>query len=166
MLEFYAKWIRLVDLSVMLNMAEAIGIIVGVIIALIQLRKIGETRQAELFMGLYETFRDKEFQKQYGELLFKYEWQDFEDFEKKFSAWSDIDAYSSWVAVSMYFEGMGVLVKRKLIDIDLVDDMISSQILLLWDKFGPIVKEYRDRMRLPQLWEWFEYLYNEVKRTK
>jgi hypothetical protein len=28
----------------------------------------------------------------------------------------------------------------------------------------PIVKEQRKRWNRPQVWEWFEYLYNEMKK--
>ena len=53
--------------------------------------------------------------------------------------------------------------KRGFIDISLVDDLMSGQVVSFWDKVGPIYVEARRRRNWPQLEEWWEYLYHEVK---
>jgi len=145
---------------------EATGILIGILIAVIQLRNLNETRQTELFMNLYETFRSREFQKQYAEIIFQHTWKDFDDWMEKYGPVTNIEAFSSWISVPAYFEGIGVLLNRKTIDINMVDDMLSTQILLLWEKIEPITKEYRKSTKRPQLWEWFEYLYNKIKKRE
>lgn len=62
-----------------------------------------------------------------------------------------------------FYEGIGVLVKRKLIDVNLVDDLMSGFILRSWEKIEPIIKEFRERENWPQAWEWIEYLYHQIK---
>ena len=154
------------DVSTILTAVEATGILIGILIAVIQLRNLNETRQTELFMNLYETFRSREFQKQYAEIIFQHTWKDFDDWLEKYGPVTNVEAFSSWISVPAYFEGIGVLLNRKTIDINMVDDMLSTQILLLWEKIEPITKEYRKSAKRPQLWEWFEYLYNKIKKRE
>ena len=154
------------DVSTILTAVEAAGIFIGILIAVTQLRNLNKTRQTELFMNLYETFRNREFQRQYAEIIFQHKWKDFNDWLEKYGPGTNIEAFSSWISVPAYFEGIGVLLHRKTIDISMVDDILSTQILLLWEKIEPITKEYRERMKRPQLWEWFEYLYKEIKKRE
>jgi len=154
------------DVSTLLMAVEATGILIGILIAVIQLRNLNKTRQTELFMNLYETFRNREFQRQYAEIIFQHKWKDFDDWLEKYGPVTNVEAFSSWISVPAYFEGIGVLLNRKTIDISIVDDMLSTQILLLWEKIEPITKEYRESMKRPQLWEWFEYLYKEIKKRE
>lgn len=160
----------MVDLSTVASalsvMVAAISVVIGVTMGVRQVRNWVRTRETQLFMGLYETFRDREFQKQYCEIIFQHEWRDFDDWLEKYGPTTNIETFSSWVSVPAYFEGIGVLLKRKLIDIGLVDDILSTQILLLWEKMEPIIKAYRKHIERPQLYEWFEYLYNEMKKRE
>lgn len=73
------------------------------------------------------------------------------------------DASSIHSSVISFYEGIGVLLKRKLIDKTLVDDLMSSSITMLWEKMEPLIRERKERANWPQIAEWFEYLYNEIK---
>jgi len=68
--------------------------------------------------------------------------------------------------VCAFYEGIGVLLHRKLVDIGLIDDLFSTPIIQVWEKIGPLVKQGRERWKRPQIWEWFEYLYNEMKKRE
>jgi len=83
----------------------------------------------------------------------------FRDPEKRTEIGSAVNALLA------YFEGIGVLVKRGLIDINLVDDLMSSYILMTWDKYGPFIKEQQERANRPELLEYFEYLSNEIQKV-
>jgi hypothetical protein len=125
-----------------------------------------KARQASLFMQLYSIFCQKDFQLKYADIVFRHEWDDFDDWMQKFGPFGDLDSFSSYVAVCAYFEGIGVLVKRKFLDTELVNDMLSSQIMLFWEKIEEITINYRKLLNRSQLWEWFEYLYNEIKKKQ
>ena len=102
------------------------------------------------------------FMKDAWEILNEWKWTDYEDFEKKYLA--DRDNRAKFWACSEYWEGIGVLVKRKLISLELVDDLLSSGIMMFWEKTKPVVKEWRIRQNVPQMNEHEEYLYDVVKR--
>ena len=123
------------------------------------------SRQTQLFMDLYNRWDDKEFQKKWMEVIYEWSWKDWDEFQMKYGI-GNLDAYASSFSVSAYFEGIGVLVKRKLIDLDLVDDLMSTTIKWFWEKTEPIVLEGRRQMNRPQLLEWSEYLYKELKKRE
>jgi hypothetical protein len=82
-----------------------------------------ETRQAELLMQLYDRYNDTEFRKAYNKVLYT-QWADYDDFNAKYGPESDVRI--ALETINAFFEGVGVLVKRGLLDILYVED------LLLW----------------------------------
>jgi len=118
-----------------------------------------ETRQAQLFMQIYDKSTQKEFMQDFIDVIADWEWVNAEDFEKKYG--KDV----KFQIVSDYFEGIGVLVKRKLIDPEMVDDLMSGWIISFWEKTGSLTLEQRRRYNYPQANEHVEFLYNEIKRV-
>jgi hypothetical protein len=55
---------------------------------------------------------------------------------------------------------------KKLIDISVVDDLFSSPIKISWEKLKPIAEGERKQSNRPQIWEWWEYLYNEMQKRE
>jgi hypothetical protein len=121
-----------------------------------------ETRQAQLFMSIYTRVNEVEFWHNFMEIR-QWEWESFEEYNEKYSLCTEMSA--KFNSVGTFFEGMGVMVKRKLIDVTVVDDLLSGPIMSLWQKFEPILLEDRRRRNMPTLWEWFEYLYEEVRKV-
>jgi len=70
------------------------------------------------------------------------------------------------VTTAVLFEGTGFLLRRKLIDIGLVDDLFSGDVKMAWEKLKPIAEYYRKQFNYPALMEWFEYLYNEMQKRE
>jgi hypothetical protein len=65
-------------------------------------------------------------------------------------------------SLSDYFEGLGVYVKEGLVPIRLVALTMTVMLTRYWDRFGPIIKEYRIRDNMPRNYSESEYLYNEL----
>ena len=155
------------DVASISTIVAAISVIVGVTFAVLQLRHIVKTRQVDLVIRLYTTFGSKEFQ----EALMKtmtLEFKDFDDFREKYASSSDYSKNPEFIAnevVSVFFEGIGVLLRRGLIGIELVDDLFSGPIKSTWEKMKPLIEGYRKTM-YPQAYEWFEYLYNEMQKRE
>ena len=109
----------LIDLQLISTVSASIGVLVGVINWIIRTRRAErqkqteiETRQAQLFMGLYERFRAKDFRKEVYDILYRWDWQDSDDFWRKYGPETNIEAFSVWTAVVIFFEGVGILVKH------------------------------------------------------
>lgn len=120
-----------------------------------------ETRQAQLFMQIYSSFHEEGFFEKFTNIL-SWKWKDYDDFMGKYSFKADPKAWRSLGSVGAFFEGIGVLVHRGFIDIDLVGQLLSRHIVFFWDKIEPISLEMRKRLDMP-VDVWIEYLYNEVK---
>lgn len=114
-----------------------------------------ETRQAQLFMQVYDRWNSSEFIK----FWFEFKEADFEEYELGKDRELDIAIR----AIGRFLEGIGVLLKRDLIDVALVDDLISGNIVEFWEKSEELVNDLRTRMGYPQYGEWAEYLYNRIK---
>jgi hypothetical protein len=121
-----------------------------------------KTRKAQLFMQIYSRFQDKEFLRQNIEIM-NMEWTDFNDFWEKYGLIVNPEATSVIFSVGTYFEGIGVLVNEKLIDVKLVDDLMTGLIVRYWEKMEPIIKKQRALFNWPEAYEWTEYLYNKIK---
>ena len=119
-----------------------------------------ETRQAQLFMQIYNQWNTIEYSRQYEKCM-RIEWTDFDDFNEKFL--SDIDVMAGWRMMARFFEGIGVLVQRGLIDVTLVDDLMSGETTRYWERFKPPIEELRERWNWPQALEWVEFLYDKIK---
>ena len=154
----------LIDLQTISMVSAAIGILIGI---LNWIKKSGvaekqrqieiETRQAQLFIELYNRLNDKEFNSDWWK-VYNQEWKDYDDFLRKNIANSTVDS------IMVFFKGIGVLVKRKLIDPVLVSEMMASYILMIWDKYGSMMKEFRERTNRPEVLEHIDYLYEETKK--
>jgi len=119
-----------------------------------------ETRQGQLFMQIYSQWNSMEMGREYQRVMDS-EWTDIDDFLEKH--YTDIESKTGFRTVARFFEGIGVLVHRGLIDATFVDDLMSGATIRYWEKIAPMIKEWRIRYNWPQAVEWVEYLYNQVK---
>jgi hypothetical protein len=124
-----------------------------------QIRHQNKVRQTDLIMRLYSTWGTMEFQEAWKEVMTT----ELEDFKKAVGklGWSE-----TYAVVSSFFEGIGVLLYRELIDISLVDDLLSGPTQMTWERIEPIIRDRREYFSQPQMMEWFEYLYNEMKKRE
>jgi hypothetical protein len=143
--------------TVSIGIASA-SIVIGVVYYILQIRHQTKMRQTDLVMRLYSQFSSLEFQKIWGEIQ-KREAQNYHDYERKYGL---ADA----LTVGLFFEGIGILLKRKLVDIELVDDMFTTPIKLTWGRMKDITLEARKVRNQPEILEWFEYLYNEMMKRE
>jgi len=123
-----------------------------------------ETRQTQLFMQLFAQYNNKDFMQDYAKVAYDIEYENLEEWTRKYGSTADREAWASWARVGRFFDGVGILVRRGLIDVDLVMDELRELILFSWDKMKPWVYEVRMEMNSPQTWENFEYLAEETRK--
>ncbi len=158
----------MVDLQMISVTLAALGLLVGTTYYILILRNAEKTRRTQLFMNIYNRFYDKEFQKCYLTMLHHEEWNSFEEWWGKYGP-SNLEHYSGWMAWGTYLAGIAMLVKQDQIDPQQVSDLLGTYILWSWEKYEPIFKEIRARSDVrerPQLSDWLEYLYHEMKKVE
>ena len=159
----------LIDLQTISMVSAAIGILIGIFnwirkssTAEKQRQTEIETRQARLFMDIYAAFTDPVLTDMYADMLYYWEWKDYEDYKKKYVEPKGIQQ----IIVQRYFNGIGVLVLRGLIDVTLVNDLMGEAITRTWEKFKPMIERRRTDLNWPQLWLPTELLCDKMKPLK
>jgi hypothetical protein len=115
-------------------------------------------------MTLYQKMTDREWQRQQQEINLLFEFDNFEEFWEKYGPYTNMDGYITFMTRAAWYEGLGVLVKRGLVDASMVDDLNSGPIISFWEKIcAPIANEVREVYNNPSAFEWTEYLYNQIK---
>lgn len=148
----------MVDVQTVSIAIASAGVFAASIYYILQIRHQNRMRQTDLVMKLYSQFNSFEFQKVWYEVL-KREAKDYYDYEKKYG-------FAEYTVIDVFFEGIGILLKRKLIGIELVDDMFTTPVKWSWEKMKDIALEWRKVRNAPEIGEWFEYLYNEMKKRE
>ena len=120
-----------------------------------------KSRQASLLMQMWNRTQSKEFNKDLY-TFYAMEWEDFDDFIEKYGQDNNPEAWNAFGSIVNFCEGLGVMVKNDLIDPALVDDMESNLIVTSWEKFSPIITEFKKRNNFPTFCEQFEYLYHQI----
>ena len=150
-----------------LSTLQTVGLLVGIAYYLIiignsqrtqQLQL--ETRHAQLFMQIYTTIYDERFMKKLIEVN-AWQWEDNEDYRRKYG---DIEQRTKLMSTIGFYEGLGVLVKRGLIDPVFVADLFGGWVLRFWRKFESNIKERRERTGNKIAQENIEYLFNELQK--
>jgi hypothetical protein len=154
----------MLDIPSISAVVAAFGVIVGVVFALLELRNITKTRQVELIMNIYSRFATREYVDAWENIRTR-EFKDYDEYLKN-HGWADV------TQVSSLFEGLGVLVHRKFLDIDLVLELLSESTKMTWEKVKPMVEDARKQLSQRKLgeyvpiYQWWEYLYNEMQKRE
>ena len=132
-----------------------------------------ETRQAQLFMQLFDRWSEPEFAKQYGEYRYKICAQANNDPNEicKIAVNALFESYNPevWVPIqtlTQYFEGISILVQKELIDVDIVERLLSNRILWYWEATQPFIEYVRERVNDPLMYQDLEILATEMKKRK
>ena len=164
--------IILVDVQTISIVIAATSVVIGVINSILSSRRSEkteqlalETRQAQLFMQIYNRWTQQDLSKSYSNIRYFYKYEDLDDHFKK--VFGDLELMTQFHSIMSFFEGLGMLVKKGLIDIDLVHDLLSGRLIWLWDTFGiPTVERARQQLDDPTQFDSVEYLYNEMKKRE
>ena len=146
--------------------AGALGVLLAAINYVISTRNADKARQATLFMGIFKDFTSEELPRKAGE-LYSMTWIDFPDFQRKYDAVVDPENNVKRHVLWYWFDGIGVLVKKGLIDKDLVYQNLGYDVTIHWAKWGPIIGEYKKLGDMGPDWlDGFEYLAGVIEKMR
>jgi hypothetical protein len=84
-------------------------------------------------MRLYATWDSLEFQEAFHTIY----WADFDDYDSAIATTGGERQVWSYVLCS--YDQVGVLLRRKLIEFDLVDDLLGNSTRQIWEKVAPVI---------------------------
>ncbi len=150
--------VELAEIQAAYYMVAATGVLVAAIYYILNMKATLQTRQAQLFMGMYQGYYSKDLMEaEYN--MGKWVLKDADDTMKMLK---ELDGYRAWNTMITYSEGIGVLVREGLIDIGLVSKLMSGGIISFWEKNGASFIDFREKFNWPRAAIEVEYLYNRV----
>jgi hypothetical protein len=148
-----------VDIQTVSIAIASASVLVAATYYVLQIRHQTKLRQTDLVMRLYSTFGSKEFQDAWTRIE-SIEFKNYDEYVKKYGS-------GDYVQCATFFEGIGVLLKKKLIDINLVDALFGIPLVYMYERMKPLIEGNREQFHNQRVFEYFEYVHNEmVKREQ
>ncbi len=158
----------MLDITSISNIVAAVGVLVGVTLTVQELRNLRKQRQTDLLVRLapWLNMNSSELQEAYVKVL-NLEFKDYDDFVKKYgSPLVEKPEQMAIMTIGNYFEAIGALLGRKLLDIDLMWDYWGETFLMIWGKLKPYTEGVRKEFNQPEFGDNTEYLFNEMKKKE
>ncbi len=134
-----------------------LAITVGIIIAIVQVKQMKKQRKEMAVFEIFKSWQTPEFTTALNEIQLMPDHVTPEDLR---NSKPEMDNYA--YLVHAFFESTGLMVKRKIISFDVVDDLVGGVIQVTWKKLDMWIQEWRNE-RNPSAGEWFEWLKTEIE---
>ena len=157
--------VDLAEIQVAYYMVAATGVLVAVVYYILTLRSTNKSRQAQLYMQLFQLVHDEKTMRNWGELIHM-EWSDYDDFERKYGSDNNLDNYAKRQNIWWLYDGIGFLYKQKLISPEMVYQIGHTPFVWQWKKFEEIIRRQREFYNLTEIYQYWEYLAKEMEKMK
>lgn len=131
------------DISTFANLINAFALTVGVIFAAAQISHYRQRRRRDVMLELVRSFQSPAFTSALRRVLSLPDGAD----AKKIREVLGPDGEDAVYLVSLTWESIGVLLFRRELTLDLVDDFFSGPILLSWQKLRVYAEEWRRALK-------------------
>ena len=155
-------------------MVTSAGILVALVYYASVLRHQTTLRQTDLIMRLNSDWINWEIEKDVDTLYVHVrKYKNWDEWKKTHGSrpgerWNTPEVLAV-SRVTRFFDIVGILLRRKLIDIGMVDEMFGYDVKLVWEAFAPVfLPGLREEPGMfgPTFRGGFEYLYNEMKKRE
>lgn len=144
--------------SVVADVVNAAAVTIGVVFAASQLFDIRRQRRREAMLALVRSFQSADFTTALRRVNSLPDGADRAAIRTTLGT----DGEDHVFLVGLTWESLGVLVFRREITMDLIDDFFSGAIVLSWRKLHGYVEEDRRTLDRETVWEWFQWLAERV----
>lgn len=142
------------DISTLANIINAMAVTAGVIFAAAQIRYYRQRRQRDAMLELVRSFQSPAFTSALRRVLSLPDGANAEKIREVLGP----DGEDAVYLVSLTWESLGVLLFRREVTLDLIDDFFSGPILLSWRKLEVYAEEWRVERNRATGSEWFHWL--------
>jgi hypothetical protein len=152
----------MVDSLQVLQASAYIGAILGAAVAIWNLNGFARDRRTRLVLDIYSHHGTLEFSEHFMKIM-NAEFSDAKEAEEKCGL-------VTLIMVSSYYEGVSLLIKRRLVDAALVFESLPFN--AVWEKMKPWCLDRRTKLNDPTLFENIEYAagrvraYNEARQKR
>ncbi len=152
------------DISSISVLIASASVVAGAIYYMLETKHQRVVRQTEIILRLSPWFNTsaKEIQDAIS-LICAAEYTDYKDYMEKYS---ETPTHASLKMLGNYFEGIGLLVYRKLVETDIVYDFWGSIALSTWTENESLIRDMRKESGEPTMFEYWEYLAEEMRKRR
>lgn len=154
------------DITTVTTICLTAAAIVGLFFAANEYRNMVKQRRTEMLVRIYPIYNIEQSElRQAEKLVTTSDYRDLADFVGKYGETSSSEPRPvAFDKVGDYYEGIGLLMRRGLVDPDLVEALLGAKVVCYWEKMLPYIDGIRQRSGDDSTWENYEYLYREMKR--
>ena len=164
--------VDLVLLQTVSYIAGATSVCLGVVYFILNMRasqrnmkQTLETRKLSFVTSITNQLLSESGQRTYGELM-NMDWSSYDDFEKKYGSDYNLDNYAKRMSIWNIYNTLGMLVREKLIEPELLYSIHNVSVCLMWSLFKDVIAENRRRYGGRDNFSDFEFLNNEILKIK
>jgi hypothetical protein len=147
-------------------MVAATGVLVAAAYYVLNMKNAEKLRRTQVVMTWFSLLQNRDYHRHFVDLLYKYNYTSFQEWEQKYRGDKDPDANSCIFAMMNQLDYVGFMYHERIADPESIYRIVPpSWIKLAWLKISPIIKGMREASNDSKLGELAEYLFNEtVKR--
>jgi hypothetical protein len=149
------------DINSIFGLVSTLAIVVGLYFAGIQLRILNKQREGDAATQMLHSFQTPEFHEAVSILVDLPEGLSKREIEERLG-----DKMTCMRVLFGTFESLGILIFRREININLVEDFFSGVIILTGKKFKNYIKEVRELSNRPTYYEWMQWMYEHVEKRE
>lgn len=159
---------EMVDASTVSIVVASASVIAGVLYYVTQSRNQVKSRQMDAVMRVYTIWGSEDMKRAFGKVV-ALKPMDYDTFcsvhgsiasPNRSPIWTDIDR------VGWFMNGLGFMVHRRFVSIDMIDELMGYGIVMTWKTLGPLASGWRAELNTPESFGWFEYLTKELEKRK
>jgi hypothetical protein len=139
---------------------SALAGISAAVFLIIQLRHMDKHKDLEISMKLFEWAETDRLRKAFRWVEKDFQFENFDKYKAEVEENFEVSDYP--YQIEAFFEEVGFLVNKNLVDIDVIVDRLGSLIISNWDKLKPWIMAIRKERNDKTFGEHFEKLYKKT----
>jgi hypothetical protein len=139
---------------------SALAGVSATVFILLQLRHMEQHRNLEVSMKLFEWAESERLRKAFRWVEEDFQFENYEKYKAEEAKSFEVSDYP--YEVEAYFEEVGFLVVKKLVDLDIIVDRLGSYIIATWKRLEPWILALRKERSDQTFGEHFQKLYQKT----
>lgn len=149
--------LRNLSTTTLLNLVQTAAIVIGFLFGFRELGELRKSRELDATLKLVDVIESHSVGMGMGQLMALPANLSEEELEQRLSS----DSYLMSLATTC--ETLGLLVHRREVSFDVVDELFGGTVVAAWARLSPYILHVRERNRSPELFEWFQWLAERLK---
>ena len=149
--------LSMVDIQTVSIVVASASVVAGIIYYGLQLRSQTKARQTDMIIRLYSLVAGREFLEAWDKVRDR-KIQSYNDYKEKYGSFTEIGQMNTVLGE------LGMLLQRKLIDVDLIHDLTGGWVIVAYEKLRPLNEEIKKARGLES--DASDYLYNEMRKKE